>query len=83
MSEEHKTLGYRPPPGSLAATAQSAAAKHPDASSGVDPATLADVAHQDAHRIAAERSGEVSDAVKETAAVTAEVPVSVLHDPRK
>ena len=30
MSEEHKALGYRPPPGSLAAQAQSAAAKHPN-----------------------------------------------------
>ena len=30
MSEEHKALGYRPPPGSLAAQAQSAAEKHPN-----------------------------------------------------
>lgn len=29
MSEEHKALGYRPPPGSLASQAQTAAAKHP------------------------------------------------------
>lgn len=29
MSEEHKALGHRPPPGSLAAQAQAAAAKHP------------------------------------------------------
>ncbi|CDO70435.1 hypothetical protein BN946_scf184999.g76 [Trametes cinnabarina] len=76
MSEEHKTLGYRPPAGSLAATAQSAASKHPDASAGIDPETLADVAHQDAHRIPAERSDEPSSAVKETAVVNAEVPVT-------
>ncbi|TFY63905.1 hypothetical protein EVJ58_g2967 [Rhodofomes roseus] len=30
MSHEHKALGFRPPPGSLAAEAQAAAAKHPD-----------------------------------------------------
>lgn len=29
MSEEHKALGHRPPPDSLAAQAQAAAAKHP------------------------------------------------------
>lgn len=29
MSEEHKALGHRPPPGSLAAQAQAAATKHP------------------------------------------------------
>ena len=28
MSEEHKALGYRPPPGSLAAQAQAAVARH-------------------------------------------------------
>ena len=30
MSEEHKARGYRPPPGSLAAQARSAATKHPN-----------------------------------------------------
>lgn len=29
MSEEYKALGHRPPPNSLAAQAQSAAARHP------------------------------------------------------
>ncbi|CAL1697917.1 unnamed protein product [Somion occarium] len=29
MSEQHKILGFRPPPGSLAAEAQAAAARHP------------------------------------------------------
>ena len=52
MSDEHKALGHRPPPGSLASEAQSAAAKHPDAHSGVDPATLARAALEDASRIA-------------------------------
>lgn len=37
MSAEHKALGYRPPPGSLAAQAQSAADKH--ASHSDDKAT--------------------------------------------
>ncbi|KAL0065483.1 hypothetical protein AAF712_007547 [Marasmius tenuissimus] len=36
MSEEHKALGYRPPPGSLAADAQSAAAKHPEGKASID-----------------------------------------------
>lgn len=60
MSEEHRALGYRPPPGSLAAMAQAAAAKHPDASAGVDPAALAQAALEDAKRIAAERSSNDS-----------------------
>lgn len=60
MSEEHRALGYRPPPGSLAAMAQAAAAKHPDASAGVDPATLAQAALEDAKQIAAERSSNES-----------------------
>lgn len=51
MSEEHKALGYRPPPGSLAAEAQSAAAKHPNARAGVDPTILAKAALEDAKRI--------------------------------
>ena len=55
MSEKHRALGYCPPPGSLAATAQSASAKHPDASSNVDPATLVQAAVRDAHRIEAGR----------------------------
>lgn len=56
MSEEHRALGYRPPPGSLAATAQAEAAKHPDKSAGVDPATLAQAALEDARRIEAQRA---------------------------
>ena len=51
-SEEHKALGYRPPPGSLASQAQSAAAKHPDASSGVSPKELRRAAIEDAAHIA-------------------------------
>lgn len=60
MSEEHRALGYRPPPGSLAAMAQAAAAKHPDASAGVEPTALAQAALEDAKRIAAERSSSDS-----------------------
>ncbi len=51
MSEEHKALGYRPPPGSLAASAQAAAAKHPEASASVDVAVLSKAALDDAKKI--------------------------------
>ena len=57
MSDEHKALGYRPPQGSLAAEAQSAAAKHPDASSGNDSTILARAALEDAIHIASENGG--------------------------
>ncbi|EJF59215.1 hypothetical protein DICSQDRAFT_172197 [Dichomitus squalens LYAD-421 SS1] len=65
MSEEHRALGYRPPHGSLAATAQSAAAKHPESSSGADPATLAQAAVQDAKKIEAERNGSPTNGTPE------------------
>lgn len=56
MSEEHKNLGYRPPPDSLAARAQSAASKH---STGFlakhDISTLRDAAKEDAERIMKEQ----------------------------
>lgn len=52
MSEEHKALGYRPPPGSLAAEAQAAAAQHGDGSSGQRTAHLKEAARADAARIA-------------------------------
>jgi len=52
MSEEHKALGYRPPPGSLAAEAQAAAAKHPgNGEATVDPQVLQQAAIKDAARI--------------------------------
>lgn len=51
MSEEHKSLGYRPPPDSLAAKAQQSATKHPDSSLGLDAATLREAARTDAERI--------------------------------
>jgi hypothetical protein len=53
MSVEHKVLGFRPPPGSLAAEAQAAAAKHPDVSGVQPPATekLNEAAKVDAERI--------------------------------
>ena len=51
MSEEHKSLGYRPPPDSLAAKAQRSSAKHPDSSLGLDIAALREAAKADAERI--------------------------------
>jgi hypothetical protein len=61
MSAEHKALGYRPPPGSLAAEAQAAAAKHPDAHVDVPATALREAARVDAARIAATR-GDAFDA---------------------
>ncbi|KAJ3991518.1 hypothetical protein F5050DRAFT_1812442 [Lentinula boryana] len=57
MSEEHKALGYRPPPGSIAASAQAAAAKHPEGKSEIkiDPQVLTEAAIKDAARISTER----------------------------
>jgi hypothetical protein len=73
MSAEHKALGYRPPPGSLAAEAQAAAAKHPDAHLDVDPNTLRELAREDAARIAAERkTGDVAAAVETHSAIDLE-----------
>ena len=60
MSAEHQALGYRPPPGSLAAEAQKAAAKHPEATLNVDPIELRQAAQTDAARIEAERGEQVS-----------------------
>lgn len=51
MSEEHKALGYRPPPGSLAAQAQRSSVKHPDSSVGLDAAALKEVARLDAEKV--------------------------------
>ena len=51
MSEEHKSLGYRPPPDSIAARAQRSSSKHPDSSLGLDAATLRDAARADAERV--------------------------------
>jgi len=58
MSEEHKILGYRPPADSLAAKAQAAADKNPDAGgtmSAHEEAKLVAAAAEDALRISAER----------------------------
>ncbi|RPD76975.1 hypothetical protein L226DRAFT_532983 [Lentinus tigrinus ALCF2SS1-7] len=56
MSHEHKALGFRPPPGSLAAEAQSAAARHPEGDgTHFDDDTLRDIAFRDAERIKADR----------------------------
>ena len=66
MSHEHRALGFRPPPGSLAAEAQSAAARHPEGDgTRVDDNMLREVAVRDAERIKADR--EVGEA---TASVT-------------
>lgn len=53
MSVEHKVLGFRPPPGSLAAEAQAAAAKHPEVANAhlPDPDKLKEAARVDAERI--------------------------------
>ena len=54
MSEETSELGYRPPAGSLAAEAQSAAHFHPQGEPGVvhpDPITLVEAAREDAQRV--------------------------------
>ncbi|KZV99451.1 hypothetical protein EXIGLDRAFT_724934 [Exidia glandulosa HHB12029] len=60
MSEEHKILGYRPPHDSLAAQAQAAAAKHPDAPGAVNNvAELKRLAADDAARVEAERGNPV------------------------
>lgn len=56
MSHEHRALGFRPPPGSLAAEAQSAAARHPDGDgTHIDDDTLREIAVRDAERIKADR----------------------------
>lgn len=65
MSHEHRALGFRPPPGSLAAEAQAAAAKHPEgAGLTIDEGLLKEVALKDAERIKADRElnivGEVN-----------------------
>lgn len=59
-SEEHKALGYRPPPGSLAAQAQAAAARNGSDGKGVQrDADLKEAARADAARIAVERGDGV------------------------
>ncbi|KAI0744802.1 hypothetical protein C8Q76DRAFT_701246 [Earliella scabrosa] len=65
MSHEHRALGFRPPPGSLAAEAQSAAARHPEGNgTHYDDDTLREIALRDAERIKADRElnmvGEVN-----------------------
>lgn len=51
MSEEHKALGRRPPPGSLAAQAQAAAAKHPKSNGHSPTHDLQRAALEDAAKI--------------------------------
>ncbi|TBU39216.1 hypothetical protein BD309DRAFT_993908 [Dichomitus squalens] len=56
MSHEHRALGFRPPPGSLAAEAQAAAARHPDGDgTHLDDGALRAIAVRDAERIKADR----------------------------
>jgi hypothetical protein len=62
MSAEHKALGFRPPPDSLAAQAQAAAAKHPEAHLDVDPDVLREIARSDAAKITSERVSTSSGA---------------------
>ncbi|KAH9948083.1 hypothetical protein B0H21DRAFT_735292 [Amylocystis lapponica] len=60
MSHEHRALGFRPPPGSLAAEAQAAAAKHPDGDGPtVDEGFLKQIALRDAEKIKADREVNV------------------------
>ncbi|OBZ75004.1 hypothetical protein A0H81_05317 [Grifola frondosa] len=60
MSHEHRALGYRPPPGSLAAEAQAAAARHPEGNGAtLDDDTLREIALRDAERIKADRESNV------------------------
>ena len=56
MSLEHKALGYRPPPGSLAAEAQAQAAKHPQAGAQISEEAMRLAALADAEKIKQERS---------------------------
>ncbi|KAL6308788.1 hypothetical protein BKA93DRAFT_822079 [Sparassis latifolia] len=56
MSHEHRALGFRPPPGSIAAEAQAAAARHPEGDGAVvDKEVLKEIAIKDAERIKADR----------------------------
>ena len=62
MSHEHRALGFRPPPGSLAAEAQSAAARHPEGDgTHLDDAVLREIALRDAERIKADRELNLGD----------------------
>ncbi|KAI0772481.1 hypothetical protein BD413DRAFT_492553 [Trametes elegans] len=53
IAEEQSELGYRPPAGSLAAKAQSAASHGEPGVQHPDPITLIEVAREDAQRVAA------------------------------
>ncbi|EIW56690.1 uncharacterized protein TRAVEDRAFT_73152 [Trametes versicolor FP-101664 SS1] len=89
MSHEHRALGFRPPPGSLAAEAQSAAARHPDGDgTHLDDETLREIALRDAERIKADRGDVVpvdganlSAVGKEAAATIASVEARALGHP--
>lgn len=61
MSLEHKALGYRPPPGSLAAEAQAEAAKHPQTAAQIAEEQLRLAALADAERIKQQRGKEGVD----------------------
>ncbi|KAH9856286.1 hypothetical protein C2E23DRAFT_901017 [Lenzites betulinus] len=88
MSHEHRALGFRPPPGSLAAEAQSAAARNPEGDgTHLDDDTLRAIALRDAERIKADREvnlvGEVnvSAVSKEAAATIASIEARALGHP--
>ena len=68
MSVEHKALGYRPPPGSLAAEAQAEAAKHPQTNARISEEQIRLAALADAERIKQERekNGDDLTAVSES-----------------
>lgn len=59
MSAEHRALGYRPPPGSLAATAQAEAAMHPQATVGLPEQVSVEAAVEDAIRVEEQRTAGI------------------------
>ena len=61
MSIEHKALGYRPSPGSLAAEAQAEAAKHSQTAAQISEEQLRLAALADAEQIKNERGESGTD----------------------
>ena len=80
MSHEHKALGFRPPPGSLAAEAQSAAARHPEGDgTHLDDNTLREIALRDAERIKADRELNIVGEINVGAVSKGASPSSLSH----
>jgi len=81
MSLEHKALGYRPPPGSLAAEAQHAASVHPATQATIAEDILSQAALRDAARIASERGSKSPPAAKDAPMPKAESPKAKSESP--